>query len=360
MNKYYESMLLYFIFIFMYVSNFFSYMLLFQDNKNLLIAIRFICFALSFLILLKSNVLIKKKFISKILLFLFICLLYLLITKNLFYFDVMSVVIFALFLSFFDWKSKKLNLFFLSCILLTLFVLVSLLALNGLIESKSFMMASSYGFSIKHSLGFLNPNIISMLILSITVLIYVYDQRALFFISTLIFLAFSVWLGSRTYMLASVLSIVLIPFVGMLHRFKFLIFLYLLIPLILYGLLYSQSFKLVTDLLNYALSGRLTLITEYINATSFIGLLFGGVTFEKVDMAFFNLIFSFGILGYMLFMMLVLNTFKKATEKELYMLFVILFVMMFENVISFNCILMAVFLSDIFNKYGVKVSKSNV
>tara|TARA_Y100000588_G_C14266322_1_gene930062 strand:- start:3049 stop:4110 length:1062 start_codon:yes stop_codon:yes gene_type:complete len=340
----------------MYISNFFSYILQFQEYKTALIAIRFICFFLSFFVLLKSTVLIKRSWLIKLLLFCSVCVLNLVLTQNLFYFDIMSVIIFSLLLSFFSKEPKELVVFMLAGIIMALFIFVSALALNGKIESKSFEMASSYGFSVKHSLGFLNPNIISMLLLSIITLLYVYKKSFLFFISTIVFLALSLWLGSRTYMLASLLSLMMIPFIGKLYKFRFFVLLYLLLPLVLYGILYTNKLTIITDLLNYALSGRLTLISEYISTTSHMGLLFGGINFEKVDMAYFNLIFAFGVFGYLLFIFLVFTSFKKLNEIQLYMLFVILFVMMFENVISFNCILMAVLLSDIFARYGIKLN----
>ncbi len=325
--------------IFLYVSNLISYVLSFEEYKPIFVSLRYIV-TLVFIIFafteLKNIYQYKKLFIISFILFGLVV-----VTKNTLYLDISILILFSVSLFIVSRGSLHHYLGIVSTLLILFFGCFVFFTLIGDLDNEVLKQPSTHLFTLKSSLGFVNPNVVSMLICTFTIVLLIYQRYILFLLYFVVFSISSILLGSRTYILALFFSMFIVVFKNKIKKIDFLSVLVLVIPLLISVSLFFNINSSFTLMLDVFLNGRIYGFYEQLEKLSLFNFLFGLGSFDKVDVVYFNLILGFGVVGYMIIVFSIYYLLKKArNDNVLYCLICsLLFICFFENILTINSIL---------------------
>ncbi|WP_261818009.1 hypothetical protein [Vibrio gallicus] len=332
----------------LYVSNIYSYVVSFDEYKDVLVGLRYIDIFITILLSGAITLLVFKKSLLYIVSFFMLTLLYALLSRNYFYVDVALLILFSFSLTNLLNNGLEKALDITSFIILVTFIIIVYFALNGALENDVFIMPTTHYFPIKLSLGFNNPNVISMLICTFAITLLFYKRWMLFALYSIAFLPLSLLLGSRTYILAWLVSIIISIFYDKFKKVDIALYAILFIPvLIAVSLYYNISSDLVLYLDRF-LNGRVAGFFKEIKDYNLLQFLIGGGSFTKVDVAYFNFILGYGIIGYTAIMYTLVRLLRSCKGAQLLKFsYSLLFICFFENTISVNSILSVAFIIEI-------------
>lgn len=322
-----------------YISNLISYVVSFEDYRDYFVALRYTITTFTILLAL-SNIQIIQENIQIYLASLFF-LISSILTKNSFYLDISILILFSI--SIYHISTARLHIYLglISIPIICLFCFIVLFTILGDLENNIFTQPESHLFSSKSSLGFINPNVISMLICSFTITLLAYKKYVTFLLFFIVFSISSIYLGSRTYIFALIFAISIFSLKKTIKKFNFLAIIALSLPLLVAISLYFDINSEHTLSLDLFLNGRIYGFNQELGNKSLFSFLFGFGDFEKIDSVYFNLILAFGIIGYSIIIIITyrLLTISKMSTPSYILSCSFLFICFFENIISVNSIL---------------------
>lgn len=328
-----------FLVICIYISNIFSYVSSFDQYKVYFLSIRYVAaFIIIFLVFSNINKIYQHRF------YFAVCILLLpsfLFTENTLYLDISMLILFSLSLYIFSKGCFHSYLSIVAIFLMLFFGCFIYFTLVGDIDNQVFKQPSTHYFEFKYSLGFVNPNVISMLLCTFTIVLLVYKRYFSFLLFFFVFSISSIWLGSRTYILVLLFSLFTVFFKKQMMKLNFIVILALMLPALISIFLFLNFQKDVILVLDSFLNGRIYSFYEQIEALSISNFILGFGHVGKIDGAYFNLILSFGLIGYFIFVGIIIYLLKMAKyDVKLYCLLLnFLFICFFENILTVNSIL---------------------
>ncbi len=337
-----------FLVICIYISNIFSYVSSFEQYKTYFLSIRYAAaFIIIFVVFSSINRIYQYKF------YFAVCMLLLpsfLFTDNTLYLDLAMLILFSLSLYLFSKGCFHSYLSIVAVFLMSFFGCFIYFTLVGDIDNQVFKQPSTHYFEFKYSLGFVNPNVISMLMCTFTIVLLVYKRYFIFLLFLFAFSISSIWLGSRTYILVLLFSLFTVLFKKQMMKLNFIVILALMLPVLIAIFLFLNFQKDVILVLDSFLNGRIYSFYEQIEALSISDFILGFGHVGKIDGAYFNLILSFGLIGYVIFVAIIIYILEIAKhDVKLYCLLLnFLFICFFENILTVNSILTVLLIYQFF------------
>lgn len=179
------------------------------------------------------------------------------------------------------------------------------LSFLGVLENTVFINTLGFAFEKRDGLGFYNPNPASLLLLSCVVVFFAFRKNTMFFLSLMLFWFFQIWLGSRTYIVVSIVVFLLFPIrdrVGLLRFFCFsLVCVLAALPMLVIWVSNSTSFNLLGVDVNALLSDRLNVMRQVFESSGGLSYLPSN-EFVTIDPGFINLLGYVGVLLYYFFL----------------------------------------------------------
>lgn len=255
--------------------------------------------------------------------------------------------------------------FFSSCLICFIFVLSFL----DIVERKMFVNALGFSLEVRSGLGFYNPNPASLLLLSCTVIFLAFGRGGLFFFWLSMFWVFQVWLGSRTYILVSVVALLLFLIrreVGLLRCIcVFFISVVALFPILVLWVLEGASYEVFGIDMNAVLSDRLNVMRLAFESSDGLGY-FSSSNFITIDPGFINFLGYWGLVFYYALLGLSLvAVFKERRGGVLIIMILFVLCNFTENAISPYNLMSLLFFVVVFDSLrsvsrSAKVESSNI
>lgn len=250
--------------------------------------------------------------------------------------------------------------------LVVVFTFVAIVALSrlGVIESRTFVMASSYSLYVKDSLGFFNPNPAGMLLFSVVAVAFLYGSRPMFWVSCALFLFFFTFLGARTYLLGVILLglgrlIDSDRFEPVVRIATFVVLLVVPVALVLLVRTISVEAFGFFVLVDSASSGRLGQLSEAVAQLGQWQLFFGGGDIVR-DFGILNYTLSMGVVPYAVwFSALVFGSLRRLDFSSSCFVFVVVLTSYFENYFSAYSLAFLVFLNLLLGRRAAGCSFGN-
>lgn len=216
--------------------------------------------------------------------------------------------------------------------------LVFTLSFLGVLESTVFINTLGFAFEKRDGLGFYNPNPASLLLLSCVVVFSAFGKSGMFFLSLMLFWFFQIWLGSRTYIVVSVLVCLVFFIRGRIVLLRFFCFSLVCVlaalPMLVVWVSNSAGFNLLGVDVNALLSDRLNVMRLVFENSGGLSS-FPSDEFIAIDPGFINLLGYIGVLLYYFFLIgFLVALFKEKRGGVLIAMIAFVFSNFTENAIS--------------------------
>jgi hypothetical protein len=220
--------------------------------------------------------------------------------------------------------------------LLLIFLLVIVVNLIGIKESlKIILLAMLFGLMIilifvktnilpnylyidqlgryRYNMGFANPNYFSLCLYCISVIFFLIKNKYKILISSIPITLILFISNSRTPLIAYVVLILVYLFTYLFNKYSFkfgkTIIIFTILSIFIIGILmpiFSKSFINIYPKLDSFFSNRLILWTNFVESSTIYNLFFGGANI-KVDSSYLNILYGYGIIFVIIF---IINTIK--------------------------------------------------